>query len=330
VCRACLDDSIPQQPVWGVVAKLMAGSKYRRSPQGPECTIEAAGTKYKLSLVRANDENAIQEIQRFMEETFGQKEVDPIDVFKAGIEGKLLDGSKDIARYRVFTASDGMGNIQSVYAGGLIEMMNGQGNPSGKAMFMGAYAMTHPENRRRGIIRELYISSMMEAASDAFAADKKLSLVAAETSSSSERVWNTIGRRRAYIETGLNEYTELPYVQPALEFEPQTGLPAEGAGALPEHLMLHFLEGDADKIRLTAAVDSMYRWCNAYPESFFASARAYERHKAYIADIQNKLNDFIFSNGRLRLLSVGERAGLRQQGVTILEYTAADHETESL
>src|SRR5713101_5148131 len=65
------------------------------------------------------------------------------------------------------------------------------------------------ESQRQGIVRELYISSMMQAAADAHSQGKKLSMIAGECTWSSERAWNSVGRRRVYVETGPNEYSEL-------------------------------------------------------------------------------------------------------------------------
>jgi hypothetical protein len=132
-------------------------------------------------------------------------------------------------------------------------------------------------------------------------------------------------RRRVYIETASDQYTELPYIQPALEFDPKTGLPAEGSGEVPEHLMVHFLDGEPDKERLASAVDGIYRWCNIYPEGFFRNVQAYEAHKVYVAKIRNHLANFVFNSGHLRLLSANEREICRQQGTKIIEHWPADH-----
>jgi hypothetical protein len=324
VCQACLEASRPEQPVWRLIDELTAESEYKRSSLNhPECTVKREDT-YCLSLVHSQDDNKIEEIQELIEQTFGKDEVDPIEVLRAGIDGKLVDGSKDIARYRLFIARDPSGKIQSLYAGGLIEMVDGQGLAHDEAMFMGAYAVTRQESQRRGLVRELYISSMMQAAADAYAENQHLSLIAAETTSGSERVWNAMHRRRVYLETAPNQYSELTYIQPALEFDPETGLPAEGAGEVAEHLMVHFLDGKTDKDRLLAAVDGIYRWCNTYPRTFFRNEKAYEKHRQYLHEIWNECRDFVFGAGRLQLLSAIERERFVKQGRQIVQHTAAD------
>jgi hypothetical protein len=153
-------------------------------------------------------------------------------------------------------------------------------------------------------------------------------MIAGECTWSSEHAWNAVGRRRVYVETGPNEYEELPYVQPALEFDPQTGLPAEGAGEVAEHIMVQFLEGEQSKERVAGAVDSIYRWCNILPENFFATSEAFAAHKEYVSHLQKNFNEVMSSKGQLRLLSASEREDLRQKGATIHEYTAANHGEE--
>src|SRR5258707_534100 len=70
---------------------------------------------------------------------FVKEEVDPIEVLKAAIDGSLFDGSKDIARYRLYVARDEAGKIQSVYTGGMVGMADAAF--PGEAMFMGAYGI---------------------------------------------------------------------------------------------------------------------------------------------------------------------------------------------
>lgn len=325
VCQACVSESITEQPAWKMLEELKKTSKYFRSAENaPECTIEHDGKRYEIRLVQENDIATMAEIQKLSEETFGEDEVDSIDVLQAGIKGQLPDGSADIARYRLFVARDETGKIQSIYAGGLIEMANTDKQPSGEAVFMGAYGITRPENQRKGIVRELYISSIMQAAADAHAKNNKLVMIAGECTWGSELAWNAVGRRRVYVESGANEYTELPYIQPALDFNPKTGLPDENAGEVPEHLMVQFLQGEPNKERIITAVDSMYRWCNLNPQNFFDTPEAYAIHKEYIANIQKEFSDFLLSHGPLSLLSGGEREELKRKGVAIHEYTKAD------
>src|SRR5260370_3583893 len=113
-CSACVQESMALQPVWKMLTDLMKNSKYQREGQGPECTVERDGKKYEIRMVHSTDEKTVQEIQALIEATFVKDEVDPIEVLKAAIDGRLFDGSKDNARYRLYVARDEAGQNQSV------------------------------------------------------------------------------------------------------------------------------------------------------------------------------------------------------------------------
>ena len=98
-CHGCVQESMAQQSVWKMLPDLMKNSRYQRG-HGPECTIERDSKKYEVRMVHSTDEKTVQEIQKLMEETFGKEEVEPIEVLRAAIDGRLFDGTKDIARYR--------------------------------------------------------------------------------------------------------------------------------------------------------------------------------------------------------------------------------------
>ncbi len=153
-------------------------------------------------------------------------------------------------------------------------------------------------------------------------------MIAGECTTVSEPTWSAVGRRRVYVETRPNEFTELKYVQPALEFDAKTGLPEEGAGEAKEHIMVQFVEGEASKERVSASVDSMYRWCNLWKENEFDSPEAFAVHKAYIEKIKKEFDDLLFNSGNMVLLSPADRERMRSEGATIREYVEADEKDE--
>jgi hypothetical protein len=165
---------------------------------------------------------------------------------------------------------------------------------------------------------------MMQAAADAHSGGRRFSMIAGEATSGSERAWNSVGRRRVYVETGPNEYSELRYVQPALDFDLNTGLPTDGAGEAAEHIMVHFLEGEPDKVRMSAAVESIYLWCNTWPDDVFENEDACDAHLGYVAKLYEAFDAFMRANGPLRLLSAQEREQLRAEGIGIKDYIEAD------
>lgn len=316
-CMQCLVESRESQPVWQLVDNLQAKSKYKReNPGNPETVIERDGKKFKIELLNGDKEDDVQMIQNLLVETFSEAEADPIDY--------LRDANRGETKYRVLTLKNEEGELVSVYAGGLLNMRDGNGSENGEAVFMAAYGVTPKQNRRNGFVKELYASAMMMAVQDANATGKKFTMVVGESTRASEPTWNSVQRRRSYVKTGDNEFSELRYIQPALKFDPDTGVPADDAGEAPEHLMIHFLDGKPDKERISMCVDAIYRWCNILPEDEFNSPQAYQAHLEYIRRIKEKFNELLQGSGELLLLSAKEREVAKNGGLKINEYAEAD------
>lgn len=325
ICETCVEESQSQQPVWEVIARISEQSKFQRSHESPECTIERDGERYQIRMTRPEDTKTIREIHTLLQETFDVEEVEPEDSLRAGLRGRRIEGSSLTTRYRIFVARDSSGQLQSLYGGQLVDILPNDGDTQpDELLFMGMYGAVREESRRKGLVRELYMSSMMEAAADAHALGKTLTTIAGECTEKSEGAWNAVGRRRAYVQTGPNEYSELPYIQPALSFNRETGLPAHGAGEIAEHIMLQFLTGEPTKERVSAAVSSMYRCSNTWPEHMFANKRAYQSHLGYINRLRSNFDSFLMNNGDLLLLTAEERKEMGEKGVAFREHSEAN------
>src|SRR4051794_33959327 len=109
-----------RQPSWHRIKSLRHASRYTRVNDTPETRIRSGNSCFDIMLLRPGDMSSILAVQKLLETTFGPEEVEPVTVLIAAIEGKLPDGSADIALYRVYIAKDDLNNIVSVYAGGLI------------------------------------------------------------------------------------------------------------------------------------------------------------------------------------------------------------------
>jgi len=309
----------PIHSVHDAIETVLAQSAYTRAPQGaPECTLTGEHGRFEVTTVQAEDLETINEMQTFIGEYLDASEVDTVDVVQAGLRGDRAVGSEHDSKYRIFLARDEQGNIASLYSGGVVEFTPHSERPD-EAIFFGAYGITSMSARRKGLVRELYASSLMQAEVDAKANGKKLTMVVGESSDESEPAWNAFGRKRVYVQTGPDTYTEIPYVQPPLDFDPDTGLPTEGNIDVPLHLMLQFFDGTADKKRISLAVDAIYRWCNMPPEDEFSTQEALQAQRAYIANLQKQFDDFLFGNGELKLFSANERDEMRKSGASILD-----------
>jgi hypothetical protein len=324
-CSACVQDSISRQPAWNRIAELMSKSKYERSAQAPECTIQHNGKHYEIRMVKVDEIDLIRSVHSLMEASFDKGEIDPIEITQAAIRGALPNGGKDITRYRIFIADDKKTDeIIATFSGGLLDLLTPMAPSDREAMFMEAYAVTRIKSQLSGIFRELYISSLMQAATDAQAERALLTLVVGECTWHSEHAWNAVGQKRIYIETSATEYTELPYIQPPVDWDAETGLAAEGAGNVPEHLMLEFLDNKPSKGKVLSAISGIYRWNNMQPRDIFSSSEAYSMHKYLLGQQTTRLENFMYNNRDLKLLSASDRHNLRKQGIKIHEYSDAD------
>src|ERR1700730_16321021 len=152
-CSACVRESIHRQPAWNRIAKLSSKSKYKRSPQSPECTIQHDGKHYEIRMVKADEADWIRRVQLLMEASFDKDEIDPIEITRAAILGTLPNGAKDLTRYRIFIARDPRTEeIVSIFSGGLLDLVT-PALSGREAMFMEAYAVTRIESQLLGIFR---------------------------------------------------------------------------------------------------------------------------------------------------------------------------------
>ncbi|MEK7541439.1 MAG: hypothetical protein AAB533_01165 [Patescibacteria group bacterium] len=323
------------QPALKAAGSLMEKSRFKRSTvESSNCELEIGEKKYAIELLDRSDHPDLAQVQTLFEQEFGEEEVDPEEVLRSAVEGRTPWGTKDLP-YRVYALKDSEGRVLSALTGGLLDMRNADGDPTGETVFMVGYALTPEESRGKGFAREAYISALIGATAEAEEAGKKLSFAAGECTPNSERFWNNVGWKRVYAAESPGEtksYNELRYVQPALDFDTATGEVAEGAGESPEHLMIDsFNRMPPNKEQILETVQEFYRWCNlaTYPREAFASDEAYQRQIAYVKTFQDRFQDELASSGQLIYLDQKSRSKATEKGVVIREYEEADHKEKS-
>lgn len=307
--------------------RLMEGSPFaRQNPDSPNTTIELGERKFTVSSIENGEHPDVEAVQNLLVKIFGEEEVDPIEYLKSGIEGKTPSGEEDETAYRVHIVKDEEGNIVSMVSGGLMDL---RGVGEYKSMYMVAYAVTDPDSREKGLAREAYISAIIDAARSAAAEGKELAMVAGECTYTSERFWNKVGLKRGYISKvgNENEYRELEYVQPAIEFNKKTGAVKKGAGEVPEHLMIDtFGQQHPTKEVFMSAIDAFNRWCYNWAPDEFSSKKAYDAHASYIQGIKDAFESQFEEGGKIILLDGDSREKRRSTGLVIEEYVAADQQ----
>ncbi|MBU6500284.1 MAG: hypothetical protein KGJ89_00400 [Patescibacteria group bacterium] len=323
-------EAAKSRPVWRTVKKLQRESKFsRQSPDSPSGEIEINGDKFKIEAIERSDSPELTEVQGLFERTFGKEEVDSEEILRAAVEGKTPFGTKDGVVYKVFVVKNAEGKVVSTVTGGSLDLYDEQNKPTGKKMFMVAYAVTDKECRQGGLAREAYTSAIMDSAIDAESDGKELAFAAGEFTYTSENFWNKVGWSRSYMENPEDpkKYEEVKYVQPALDFDEDTGLPAEGSGEAPEHLMIDsFGQQPPSKIDVMQTVRAFYRWNNIWPqEAFKDNPAAYQAHLDYNNKIADEFEGDLNNNGQLIFLTKEARERARGKGLLFREYAAADH-----
>lgn len=326
-CQPCTTESRGNQPAWKDVEKLRSQSKFTRSNTDlPSCTLEIEGKKYQVEHVRDSESSTITEVQELFVKTFGEEEVDPEEVTRRAMNGDEYCMSPEV-KYKVYAVRDPEGKVISTVAGGLLDLRDEKGNSTGETVLMIGYAVTDPSVTQSGLAREAYISALMDCATEAEKMGKKFVMAAGECTYTSEKFWNKLGWKRPYIESGSKQrYTELKYVQPALDFDEKTGKPAGDAGEVEEHLMVRPLDGKTpSKDKVMSVINAFYQWCNRWSEDAFDSKRAWRSNQKYVDAIAQTFKDELDTGGQLIFLDQANREKARKQGVNIQEYIEADH-----
>ena len=315
----------PDQPAWQMVEQLKRRSHFRRATQiSPDTWIEGE-KKFRIEVIRSGQDPTLTAVHKMFERTFGEEEVDPEEFLRTAVEGITPWGTPD-SRYLILTAKNEKGKLISTITGAQLDIEDEQGQLTGETVLYIGYAVTDPKIRQGGLARELYISMVMEAAQQAQREGKRLKFAIGECTWTSEKFWNKVGWKRVYTQTGgKKEYTELPYVQPALDYDPATGAPTEEAGEMPEHLMVDaFGNAVPNKTDLQRAVQSLYYFCNEWPPEAFTTPGAFEQQQVYLAGIRTDLKKFLDDSGQLILLDAEKREQALQVGLIIHEHQAAN------
>ncbi|MEK7648886.1 MAG: hypothetical protein AAB400_03130 [Patescibacteria group bacterium] len=326
-CQPCTAESQSNQPAWKDIEKLRGMSKFTRSNNdSPSCTLDFEGKKYQIEHVESGESPTLSEVQDLFIRTFGEEEVDPEEILRQAVSGVEF-GVPSQVKYKVFAVRDPEGKVVCTVAGGNLDLKDEHGNPTGETMLMIAYAVTDKEVKQSGLAREAYISALMDCAAEAEKLGKKFALAAGECTYTSEKFWNKLGWKRAYIESGdKQKYTELKYVQPALDFVKKTGLPKKGAGEVPEHLMVRPMDGRTpSKDKVMSAVEAFYQWCNRWGREAFSSTKAYQANQSYVDDIAGTFKEGLDRGGQLIFLDQTNREKARVKGIKVREYIDADH-----
>jgi hypothetical protein len=314
-------ESQESQPALKRIAELRAKSQFERvmGENSPATKIRnKEGKEFSISTVESGNDPALDEVQALFERTFGEDEVDPIETMKFAVDGVTESGEEDTP-YRVVPIHNEKQELVGTFAGAPLEMLDEDGNETGHSVYFVGYAVTDPSVRQAGLAREAYISALMDAVEQADKQKQKLSFSIGECTATSEHYWNSVGWKRVYVkDPNTEEHIEVPYIQPALDFNRETGDPT--MSEVPEHLMIDSFSGSPSKNDIASAYMALIEYNAFLPREEFESDAAFEKKEAYIKNITDTFKAALESEGELVLLDAKTREEMREKGAKILDH----------
>ncbi|MFM7088971.1 MAG: hypothetical protein ACKOW9_05605, partial [Candidatus Paceibacterota bacterium] len=265
--------------------QLMENSRYIRSLNNPECKIYYGENDFQIIIYKDGSDPKLTDVQNLFNKVFCAGEVEDEKMLRCAINGLTPWGTPD-AKYKVIGILDKEGHLLSVCAGTTISISEN------KMIHCIEYAVTNPDARQGGLAREAYISSLLDAIETAKANWKELCLMIGECTPGSEVFWNNLGWKRIYVES-FGTHTEVPYTQPALEFNPKTGYVSPNASEVIEHMMLDSFGGDITIKDLINAHEALVRHTAEWPIEAFNSKEAHLRHVKYIENLVQRFVRFV-------------------------------------
>ncbi len=238
---------------------------------------------------------------------FQPEELEREKRFHLNVQGEELGGK--FTQYRLFLVRDvNSGLIVAAFAGNVMDMGEGE------SVFLVAYAVTRPQYQGLGLLRELFVSSLMQAEMDAKARGEKLILVLGECTECSIDNWSSLGLRQLWLSEDGQRYSESRFTQPALFFDLGTGQPGEGAGVVTEHLMLRPFDCLVTKWLVFRAVQALFMWCARRTPDDFHNEYAYETYRRHFDELLSEFFESLFLPPTLCLFTAQERIQAQRRG----------------
>jgi len=308
-CEIALASQTTQEHVWSAIYDLVETKcKYRRKRYLPEDTITGnVGVERTFTIQLARTSEQVAQAHELLCDNLCVTEVEPLERFQRNCGRIALDGRE--TGYRLFLAYNEAGLMVAAYAGSLMDM------PDNQAVFIGTYAATRKCHQKLGLMREMFVSGLMQAAMDAHMAGETLSLVIGDCTEASEHTWNSVGRKLLCLRDSQGNHWEVEFLQPAIKFDLSTGQPAPGMMPVKEYLMARPFGGVITLKAIYEAVGAYYRWCGKRPPEDFDDPEAYKRYRAHFDGLHRSFGEQILgSDAELAFVSAAQRAALKQEG----------------
>ncbi|MDP3975603.1 MAG: hypothetical protein Q8P95_01680 [bacterium] len=302
---------------------------------------EQEAQRFTIETLGDPDHESVAKVHEFMGEIFGKEELDPLDIMQEQMRGQRYGCDID-TRAVYFAVKNEKGEVITTLGGGLLPLRNERGEASNQAVFMVFYVATDPKLRQYGLGREVMISAYRQAMEEAKSRGLDFVGAAGECTWRSRAFWERVGWRRAYAEdpdTGVAE--EVPYVQPPLAFDLETGNVEEGAGDAPEHFMIDLFNpakasGEEVPELLNGVVRAFYHTNNSVGKAAFEreagssekAKAAFDRHREAIRPHEERFSAAL-KGKNISFLTEKEVVARRADGVTVTDYVTSDEEQEA-
>lgn len=297
---------------------------------------------FTIEVLESPEHPHLPKAYELLAKKFGSEELDPLPILQDQMNG-LRYGYEMGTRAVLFAIKDEKGEVVCTLDGGLLPLRNEKGEMEKDSVFMVFYVATEDRFKKSGFGREIMINAYQYAQAEAQRRKLNLLGAAGECTWTSQHYWERLRWRRAYIDNGAGPIEEIPYVQPPLAFDLETGEVEEGAGDAPEHFMVLFADPKAEKDpalknRLMGIVRAFYASNNyispeafsgASPENPEAAQTAHEKHVSAIRPHEQKFQEQL-AQGNIRFYSKENLADLRKAGREIIEYVTSDEEREMM
>lgn len=235
------------QTMDGVIAKLEKKSKFKKeSIDNKEVLISPEGEKFSIERITNPEDPRIEKLVEFTKKKLKEEEADTEEIVREALK-------YDIYIYTII--ENEKGEIVHFTQGNYLEIESeNEGSKADEAVVFLGYTMTDDNYQRKGLATEGNMKTLAIANDLAKKNEQKIASIMVEAVDGSEILGNELGLKRMYFETKDGNYSEVPYVQPPIEWDKKTGKPLDPKTGNPsdlpiknftvnEHLMVNMIGG---------------------------------------------------------------------------------------
>lgn len=305
------------------IQKLREDSRYETTalPDGRTELRAENGEKYYIESVEDGDGPAVGDVQKFLEKSFDPEYIDTEETTRGALRGR--NNPERRADYLIQLVRNEQGAPEGILSSSYLPARSEGGKDLGYGLVYINWIVVDEAQRNRGLARELYARTYEQAQKAAEARGEYVRFVMGDACATVEPVVNKMARARLYFQNSEGQWEELKYYHPALEWNKETGDPAEDAGTHSGHAMIGLMSGE----RSVSTADVLAGARAAFEYNCVAEAVAVTRGHEDMWE--RKLDGTDPESNSLRQIK-GVYEGMKQQlaGVDTLRLISAEERKE--